>query len=100
MAGNEAEQLEQQEFYIDSIAPVIEISGIINDSANAGEVLPVVTVLEEHFNAEETRISLVNGKGEQIEVPAQVQQVNGGYSYTLYNAVSYTHLTLPTNSRV
>ena len=85
MAGNEAEQLEQQEFYIDSIAPVIEISGIINDSANAGEVLPVVTVLEEHFNAEETRISLVNGKGEQIEVPAQVQQVNGGYSYTLYN---------------
>ena len=64
MAGNEAEQLEQQEFYIDSIAPVIEISGIINDSANAGEVLPVVTVLEEHFNAEETRISLVNGKGE------------------------------------
>ena len=85
MAGNEAEQLEQQEFYIDSIAPVIEISGIINDSANAGEVLPVVTVLEEHFNAEETRISLVNGKGEQIEVPAQVQQVNGGYSYTLYS---------------
>lgn len=85
MAGNEAEQLEQQEFYIDSIAPVIEISGIINDSANAGEVLPVVTVLEEHFNAEETRISLGNGKGEQIEVPAQVQQVNGGYSYTLYN---------------
>ena len=48
-------------------------------------MLPVVTVLEEHFNAEETRISLVNGKGEQIEVPAQVQQVNGGYSYTLYN---------------
>lgn len=46
---------------------------------------PVVTVLEEHFNAEETRISLVNGKGEQIEIPAQVQQVNGGYSYILYN---------------
>ena len=75
MAGNEAEQLEQQEFYIDSIAPVIEITGVINDSANAGEVQPVVTVLEEHFNAEETRISLVNGKGEQIEIPAQVQQV-------------------------
>lgn len=85
MAGNEAEQLEQQEFYIDSIAPVIEITGVINDSANAGEVLPVVTVLEEHFNAEETRISLVNGKGEQIEIPSQVQQVNGGYSYILYN---------------
>lgn len=85
MAGNEAEQLEQQEFYIDSIAPVIEITGVINDSANAGEVQPVVTVLEEHFNAEETRISLVNGKGEQIEIPAQVQQVNGGYSYILYN---------------
>lgn len=85
MAGNEAEQLEQQEFYIDSIAPVIEISGIVNDSANAGEVLPVVTVLEEHFNAEETRISLVNGKGEQIETPAQIQPVNGGYSYTLYS---------------
>ena len=46
---------------------------------------PVVTVLEEHFNAEETRISLVNGKGEQIEISAQVQQVNGGYSYILYN---------------
>lgn len=85
MAGNEAEQLEQQEFYIDSIAPVIEITGVINDSANAGEVQPVVTVLEEHFNAEETRISLVNGKGEQIEIPSQVQQVNGGYSYILYN---------------
>lgn len=85
MAGNEAEQLEQQEFYIDSIAPVIEITGVINDSANAGEVQPVVTVLEEHFNAEETRISLVNGKGEQIEIPSQVQQVNGGYSYALYN---------------
>ena len=85
MAGNEAEQLEQQEFYIDSIAPVIEITGVINDSANAGEVQPVVTVLEEHFNAEETRISLVNGKGEQIEIPSQVHQVNGGYSYILYN---------------
>ena len=85
MAGNEAEQLEQQEFYIDSIAPVIEITGVINDSANAGDVQPVVTVLEEHFNAEETRISLVNGKGEQIETPAQIQPVNGGYSYTLYS---------------
>lgn len=85
MAGNEAEQLEQQEFYVDSIAPVIEITGVINDSANAGEVQPVVTVLEEHFNAEETRISLVNGKGEQIEIPAQIQQVNGGYSYALYS---------------
>lgn len=85
MAGNEAEQLEQQEFYIDSIAPVIEITGVINDSANAGEVQPVVTVLEEHFNAEETRISLVNGKGEQIEIPTQIQQVNGGYSYALYS---------------
>ena len=85
MAGNEAEQLEQQEFYIDSMTPVIEISGIVNDSANAGEVLPVVTVLEEHFNAEETRIRLVNGKGEQIEIPAQIQPVNGGYSYMLYS---------------
>lgn len=85
MAGNEAEQSEQQEFYIDSIAPVIEITGVINDSANAGEVQPVVTVLEEHFNAEETRISLVNGKGEQIETPAQIQPVNGGHSYTLYS---------------
>lgn len=83
MAGNMAEQLAQEEFYIDTKAPEIMITGVLDQSANAGEILPVITVIEEHYNTAETQILVTNGAGEAYDVQKSIHTVEGGYAYTL-----------------
>ena len=83
MAGNVAEQLAQEEFYIDTKTPEITITGVLDQSANAGEILPVITVIEEHYNTAETQILVTNGAGEAYNVQKGIHTVEGGYAYTL-----------------
>lgn len=83
LAGNEAEPLEEQDFYIDSIAPQIVIRGVENESANAGEIQPVVTVYDTNSNKEAVSIQATTGMGEEIPLAIQTQEGEQGYSYIL-----------------
>lgn len=83
LAGNEAKALEEQEFYIDSVAPQIVIQGVEDDSANAGEINPVVTVYDTNRNIEGTNIVITTGLGEVVPISVQIQEAEQGYSYLL-----------------
>lgn len=56
LAGNRTEAADPAVFVIDTAAPEIVISGVADKSANAGEVLPVITVRD--ANLEEGDISI------------------------------------------
>lgn len=83
MAGNEAEMPQEQEFYIDSVAPQIVIHGVEDGSANAGEISPVVTVYDTNRNIEGIDIAVTTGFGERVPVSVQGQDAEQGYSYFL-----------------
>lgn len=83
LAGNSMKEMEPQEFYIDKVAPVITISGVEDGSANAGEVVPVITVNEDNYNQEEINISVETGLGTNVTVAKAAKPIENGFSYTL-----------------
>lgn len=83
MAGNVGEPMEEQEFYIDLIAPQIVVQGVENDSANAGEVKPVIIVYDTNGNPEGTSITVTTGQREDVPVAIQREAKEQGYAYLL-----------------
>lgn len=83
LAGNEAEAVEEEVFVIDSIAPQIVIQGVEDDSANAGEIHPIVMVYDANPNVQGAEIAVTTGLGEPVAVSTQVQELESGYSYQL-----------------
>ena len=85
LAGNMMDAFAEENFYIDMNSPVIQISGVEDRSANAGDVIPVVLVSDQNYDIEGVQITLQNSKGQQIAVAHTVATLEGGYSYTLMN---------------
>ncbi len=85
LAGNTMDAFAEEDFYIDMNSPVIQISGVEERSANAGDVIPVVMVSDQNYDIEGVQIALQNSKGQQIAVAHTVTALEGGYSYTLTN---------------
>ena len=89
LAGNDiaAEDKEKMplELVIDQTAPVINIAGVENDSANSGEVVPVITVLDTNMNPLGTAITLTTGRGAAVEIASDITAdlTEGGFVYTL-----------------
>ena len=83
LAGNAAESLVEQEFYIDSVAPQIVISGVEDGSANAGEITPVITVYDTNHNRDDVDITVTTGIGELVPLTIQIQEKEQGCSYIL-----------------
>ena len=86
LAGNVSDTYTDS-FVIDTQSPVISITGVENDSANAGDILPVITVTDANFENSFTEIKLINGKGERVEIsssPVPYETENeSGSSYIL-----------------
>lgn len=85
LAGNEMNPFVTEEFYIDMTAPNVQIIGVENHSANAGDVNPVITVSDANYDTAGVQITLNNSKGSQIELIKNVSGTEGSYSYALSN---------------
>lgn len=83
LAGNMADSMEEQEFYIDTIAPQIVIQGVEDGSANAGNIEPVITVYDSNRNSEGVIITVTTGVGESVPLSIQMQETEQGYMYLL-----------------
>lgn len=92
MAGNMMEGVIQKHFVLDTVAPLLAISGVADQSANAGEITPVVTVLDLNYTVENGEISVLTGRGESVTVENTVSAINDGigigYTYTLTDMTS------------
>lgn len=78
LAGNKNSQYLEESFYIDTIKPEIDITGVEDTKAYAGDVLPVITVSDTNIDFESITISL---KGEQ---QGAIQVAQGSISGTQY----------------
>lgn len=83
LAGNVMDIMEQEEFYIDMVAPEVLISGVEDGSANGGDIAPVVTVYDENYDVDGVNITVTTGRGEVINTIKVASAVAGGYAYAL-----------------
>lgn len=72
LAGNRAESTMSSAFIIDTQLPVIKIAGVVDGSANAGDILPIISVQDANLAAESTMIAVTTGTGKSVTVAKEV----------------------------
>lgn len=85
MAGNEAADFAQQTFYVDRTAPVLEITGVEDNSANNGDVIPVVTYSDTNFDPEAVTITLTGANRGQVTLDGSYEDIHNGQVFTFEN---------------
>lgn len=88
LAGNAADGAGLiKEFVIDTTAPMIAIAGVMDDSANSGDVTPVITVLDMNLTADAVSIAVTTGRGQTVENVIETAAIDDGsgvgYHFTL-----------------
>lgn len=61
-AGNTNSSIQEESFYIDTTAPEIEITGVENNVAYAGELLPSITITDTNLDSSSINVTLVGEK--------------------------------------
>lgn len=82
LAGNAAEMKTVDEFTVDTTAPVLEIGGVEENSANQGEVSPAITYHDINYDASMTSVSIVgykNKDGKNLNGSAQEDIFGGSF---------------------
>ncbi|MCD8039231.1 MAG: Ig-like domain-containing protein [Lachnospiraceae bacterium] len=89
LAGNDLDDGDKAKlpltFVVDRTAPAIEISGVQDNSANAGEVVPVISVRDANAEQDAVKITLTTGRGESCDIAEDIgtAPTEGGFAYTL-----------------
>lgn len=89
LAGNEISVEDKAkmplELVIDKTEPVIEISGVEDNSANAKAVIPNIAVRDTNINPISVTITLTTGRGVAIDIYSDLTtaHTDGGFLYTL-----------------
>lgn len=84
-AGRQAEKYTGEEFYVDMTAPVIEISGVENLSANNGEVIPRISITDSNYNADGIAIELYGANGGKRTLNGTYSSQANGQIFTFEN---------------
>lgn len=86
IAGNAADAVERS-FTIDTSAPVIIVDGVEDNSANRGDILPVISVLDANVEQSGIAVSMTTGIGDVVDnriVTSRIDEGDGtGYCLTL-----------------
>ena len=73
LAGNEAVVVNSERFIIDKTPPEIEITGILNESANKGDVIPVITYRDKYLDDEQSDIAISGYKNGILAIEPAVR---------------------------
>ncbi len=86
-ANNSIDDYATEEFYVDKTAPNLSISGVVDKSANSGDVIPVITYTDTNFDKTTVVISLTGVNSGVVEYSANMTDTaNGlGQIYTYEN---------------
>lgn len=69
-------------FYIDTTVPEVSISGVEDNSANNGVVIPVISFTDQNFDANGVSIQLVGANNGTMEVKGSFSDTANGQIYT------------------
>ncbi len=84
-AGNVAVDFAQQTFYVDKTAPTLTITGVANNSANNGEVIPVVSYSDTNYDAKNVEITLSGVNRKSVVVDGSYSDIHNGRIFTFKN---------------
>lgn len=85
LAGNKAADFAEQVFYIDKTMPALEITGIADQSANKGDVIPVISYSDNNFDTNNVRITLKGANRKAVTPNGGYKNVTNGRVYTFVN---------------
>ena len=84
-AGNQSADFAEQRFYIDKTAPSLEITGVSNNSANNGDVIPVVTYSDTNYDANQVRITLTGANRKNVALDGRYTDIHNGRTFIFNN---------------
>jgi hypothetical protein len=85
MAGNVAADFAQQSFYVDKTSPTLEITGVENNSANSGDVIPVVSYFDTNYDSSRVTITLEGANRGLVELDGSYEDIRHGRTFTFHN---------------
>ncbi|WP_338470821.1 Ig-like domain repeat protein [Niallia sp. XMNu-256] len=85
MAGNVMDDFPMEEFVIDQTAPALEITGVADQSANNGDVAPIVTYSDTNFNKEAVSITLQGANRGPVKLDGRYSDAANGGGFTFNN---------------
>lgn len=85
-ANNSISDYTPDEFVVDKTAPNLSISGVADNSANSGDVIPVISYSDTNFNKDNVRITLSGiNLGSDLQYEGAYSNAENGQSYTYAN---------------
>ena len=85
-AGNEAQGIENEVFYVDKTAPELSISGVENQSANSGEVAPIIEFADTNIDFDSVEITLSGAnRGDNLELIGDYSDIHNGQIFNFEN---------------
>lgn len=72
-------------FFVDKTAPKLEITGVANNSANRGDIIPVVTYSDTNYDANQVRITLDGASRGDVKLDGGYQDIHNGRRFTFRN---------------
>lgn len=85
MAGNVSADYKAEAFIVDQTAPELTISGVQDQSANNGDVAPVITYSDRNFNKEAVSIRLTGANRGSTKLDGSYTDAANGQVFTFNN---------------
>ena len=84
-AGNDSAKFNTQSFYIDKTAPTLEITGVKNNSAYSGDILPVVSYSDDNYDDNNVSIKLVGANRDNVDLEGYYDDQINGKKFIFYD---------------
>ncbi len=78
-AGNESEEVTSGRFVIDTVAPVLKITGVEDHSANKGRVAPIISFSDLNMKLEDQKITIRGTKNGEVHPVYQREKIPNGF---------------------
>lgn len=84
-AGNAAADFDKQVFYVDKTVPTLSITGVADQSANKGDVIPVVSYMDTNYDSENVTITLTGANRKAVTLVGSYSDAHNGRVFTFTN---------------
>ena len=84
-AGNASADYTEETFFVDTTMPTLEITGVADQSANNGDVIPVVSYSDTNYDAEKVTITLTGANRKGVELDGAYTDIHNGRTFTFKN---------------
>ncbi len=85
-AGRKAANYSKQSFYVDKTKPTLEITGVKNNSANNGDVIPVISYSDTNCDVSAVNITLTGvNRGRIDQLKGSYEDIHNGKRFTFDN---------------